>query len=236
MAKQARARASAWLDRVGLADRASAPCRQLSGGQAQQMRRSPCPGHRPRLLLDEPRPRPRRHPRKVPRPAPPSTTCSGVTCRAIAIRGRLHPGDRSSSSETGRIVQTGTLAEVTARPGRGASPWSASASSTGRARTKRSSHDGGRIVPATVRRATFAVIWPRRLPLYLSRPEGESTKTSGHRRSETSAWRRNSIQCASTGPFPSSPRILRRLSTTYPAERGPGLGVHRAARHHDYPA
>ncbi|MFI2205169.1 ABC transporter ATP-binding protein [Streptomyces sp. NPDC020192] len=52
---EARERAAAWLDRMGLADHAHAKPRRLSGGQAQRVALARALANRPRLLLlDEP--------------------------------------------------------------------------------------------------------------------------------------------------------------------------------------
>ena len=121
MAKaKARARASAWLDRVGLADRAQHRPRALSGGQAQRVALARALATEPRLLLlDEPlaaldagtRGEVRRDLRRH------LTTFDGV--RLLVTHDPVDAyalADRVVILEAGRIVQTGTLAEVTAQP------------------------------------------------------------------------------------------------------------------------
>ena len=116
----ARRVAAEWLDRVGLSDYASQRPRALSGGQAQRVALARALAPDPRLLLlDEP------------------LAALDVGTRASVRRDLRHHlasfdgmrllvthdpvdvyalADRVVILESGRIVQTGTLAEVTARP------------------------------------------------------------------------------------------------------------------------
>ena len=120
-------RAAAWLERVGLADHAGHRPRALSGGQAQRVALARALATEPRLLLlDEPlaaldagargdvRRDLRRH----------LATFDGV--RLLVTHDPVDAyalADRVVILEAGRVVQTGTLAEVTARPrGRATSP------------------------------------------------------------------------------------------------------------------
>jgi molybdate transport system ATP-binding protein len=117
---EARRRAAAWLDRVGLSAYAGSRPRQLSGGQAQRVALARALVTEPRLLLlDEP--------------------LAALDARTrVATRADLrrhldaHPGatvlvthdpldammlaDRLVVVEGGAVVQTGDAAEVTARP------------------------------------------------------------------------------------------------------------------------
>src|SRR5258706_1920085 len=116
----ARARASAWLDRVGLADHASHRPRSLSGGQAQRVALARALATEPRLLLlDEPlsaldagaRSDVRRDLRRH------LATFDGV--RLLVTHDPVDAyalADRVMILEAGRVVQSGTLSEVTARP------------------------------------------------------------------------------------------------------------------------
>ena len=116
----ARARAEQWLDRVGLADHATAKPRTLSGGQAQRVALARALATEPRLLLlDEPlaaldastrvrvRAELRRHLATFPG-ARLLVTHDPVDAIVLA--------DRLVIIEHGQVTQTGTPAEVTARP------------------------------------------------------------------------------------------------------------------------
>jgi molybdate transport system ATP-binding protein len=117
---EARQRAQAWLDRVGLGDRAAARPRELSGGQAQRVALARALAIEPQLLLlDEPlsaldastrlevRRELRRH----------LASFAGV--RVVVTHDPLEAialGDELVVLEQGRVVQSGRPADVSARP------------------------------------------------------------------------------------------------------------------------
>ena len=168
-----------WLERVGLADHAHHRPRALSGGQAQRVALARALATEPRLLLlDEPlaaldagtrgdvRRDLRRH----------LTTFDGV--RLLVTHDPVDAyalADRVVILEHGNVIQTGTLADVTARP---RSRYIANL--VGVNLLRGSGHDGGittptgaRIVPADpVDGDTFAVIQPHSVALYRTPPDG----------------------------------------------------------------
>jgi molybdate transport system ATP-binding protein len=119
-ARAARTEAMAWLDTVGLADRARDRPAQLSGGQSQRVAVARAMATRPRLLLlDEPlaaldattRASLRRELRRRLADVDGArllVTHDPVDAYALA--------DRMIILEQGRIIQSGTLADVTAHP------------------------------------------------------------------------------------------------------------------------
>ncbi len=176
---EAHREAARWLERIGLADRASSKPAQLSGGQAQQVALARALAPEPRmLLLDEPmaaldvtargavRHRLRRHLEAF------TGACVIVTHDPLDAAALA---DRLVIIEEGREVQQGSLADVTARP-----------------RTKYVAElvglnllegrgDGKRLIVADgfaleIATPTFgrrlAAVAPRSVALYLERPSG----------------------------------------------------------------
>ena len=175
----AREKAIDWLDRVGLQSYASAKPAELSGGQRQRVALARALVPDPRLLLlDEP------------------LAALDVTTRAEVRRDLKHhlasfPGlrlvvthdpleaaalaDRLVVMEGGRLVQTGTPAEVTERP---RSQYVADLVGVnllkGQADRGFVRMPAGPVIAATGAESgdVFAVIHPRAVALYRSRPEG----------------------------------------------------------------
>jgi molybdate transport system ATP-binding protein len=175
----ARAQAGEWLARVGLADHAGHRPRALSGGQAQRVALARALATEPRLLLlDEPlaaldvgtRADVRRDLRRH------LATFDGV--RLLVTHDPVDAyalADRVVILEAGQVVQTGTLADVSAQP---RSRYIADLvgvnllAGTGQNGTITTS-TGGRIVPAEpVHGDVLTVIQPHAVALYLSAPEG----------------------------------------------------------------
>jgi molybdate transport system ATP-binding protein len=118
--RAARAAASSWLDRVGLAQLASSRPDQLSGGQAQRVALARALATDPAmLLLDEPLAAldvgARQDVRRTLREH--LSTFEGI--RLLVTHDPVDAyalADRVAILEGGRIAQTGTIAEVTAHP------------------------------------------------------------------------------------------------------------------------
>jgi molybdate transport system ATP-binding protein len=171
--------ARAWLEKAGLGDKATSMPRDLSGGQAQRVALLRTLATQPKmLLLDEP------------------LSALDVTIRAEVRRdlGRQLAGfdgvrllvthdpleamalaDRMVILEHGRITQTGTPGEVTARP---RSRFVADLAGTNLLRgSARRDHvelpNGATLAaPDAGEGEVFAVIHPRAVALYTIRPEG----------------------------------------------------------------
>jgi molybdate transport system ATP-binding protein len=175
----ARARAAAWLERVGLADHAHHRPRALSGGQAQRVALARALATEPRLLLlDEPlaaldagtrgdvRRDLRRH----------LATFDGI--RLLVTHDPVDAyalADRVVILEHGSVVQTGNLADVAAQP---RSPYIANLVGVNLLRGSGAdgaiiTATGGRIIPAEpIQGDAFAVIQPHSVALYTTMPEG----------------------------------------------------------------
>jgi molybdate transport system ATP-binding protein len=180
---QARARAAALLDRVGLADHAHARPAALSGGQAQRVALARTLACEPRvLLLDEPlaaldaraRPRTRAELRRHLSTFPGArllVTHDPVDALVLA--------DRIVVLEEGRVTQSGTTADVARRP---RSPYAAGLVGVnllrGRAAGDRTVVlDGGAelVVADALPAAELAVaVRPQAVVLHRNRPEGSS--------------------------------------------------------------
>ena len=178
-ARQARSQAAAWIERVGLTDHAAHLPAALSGGQAQRIALARAMATEPRLLLlDEPlaaldagtRSEVRRELQHHLR------TFHGV--RILVTHDPLDAyalADRVVVLQDGKVVQQGTLTDVTARPksryvadlvGVNLVKGTATAGvlTTPSGATVQTSDD--------VHGAAFALIQPRSIALYRSPPDG----------------------------------------------------------------
>ena len=176
----ARHYAREWLDRVGLADRASAHPRELSGGQAQRVALARALASDPALLLlDEPlaaldattRIEVRRDLRTH------LSTFEGV--RVVVTHDPVDAAvlaDDIIVLDRGRVAQTGTPDDITARP---RTPWVADLVGTnlyrGTAEGGTLRVDGGGTIAAASNvddGPAFAVVHPRVVALHRARPDG----------------------------------------------------------------
>lgn len=168
-----------WLEKAGLADRAQAMPRELSGGQAQRVALLRTLATEPRLLLlDEPlaaldvtiRAEVRRELSRQ------LTDFRGV--RLLVTHDPLEAmalADRLAVLEDGKFVQTGTPAEVAARPrSRFAADLVGVNLLRGRAHGDHIVLAGGTelAAPEAGEGDVFAVIHPRAVALYMTRPDG----------------------------------------------------------------
>jgi molybdate transport system ATP-binding protein len=171
--------AKEWLDRSGLSDKAGAMPRELSGGQAQRVALLRTLATEPRLLLlDEPlssldvsvRAEVRRELSRQLR------SFQGV--RILVTHDPLEAmalADRLVVLEQGKIVQSGSPAEVTARPrSRFVADLAGVNLLRGQAQGDHIELNGGASLAAAEagQGDVFAVIHPRAVALYLARPEG----------------------------------------------------------------
>jgi molybdate transport system ATP-binding protein len=175
--RRARERAAAWLERVGLPDHAARRPRALSGGQAQRVAVARALVTEPRvLLLDEPL-------------AAVDATARVELRRTLRAQLSAHRGvrllvthdpleamalaDRLVVMESGRLVQEGPIAEVTARP---RSAWVATMVGLNLFRGQVAGGamtlpDGRSLAGVTdLRGQAFAVVHPRAVTLHRVRP------------------------------------------------------------------
>jgi molybdate transport system ATP-binding protein len=184
--RAARRQAAEWLEGVGLGDRLTARPAELSGGQAQRVALARALALRPGLLLlDEPlaaldattrndvRRDLRRHLASFPGERL-LVTHDPLDAAALA--------DRVIVLEAGRIAQTGTPAEITARP---RTPWVAALTGTN-LYTGTASHDGEMVLDGGGRLSlpdhieagpVLATVHPRAVTLHRSRPSGSARNT-----------------------------------------------------------
>jgi molybdate transport system ATP-binding protein len=176
---EARRRAAAWLDRVGLAAHAGSRPRALSGGQAQRVALARAMVGDPRLLLlDEPlaaldaatRTEVRRDLRRH--------LASFEGTRLLVTHDPLEAialADRLVVLEGGRVTQTGTPAQVSARP-RSRYVAELVGINLYRGRADGAAIDlegGGRLVTAGDHHGqVFAAVHPHAVALHRQRPEG----------------------------------------------------------------
>ena len=174
----ARRTARQWLAKVGLEDKARSRPRELSGGQAQRVALARALATDPALLLlDEPlaaldattRAEVRRELRRH------LASFAGV--RLLVTHDPLEAAalaDRLVVVEAGRIVQSGSVREVTERPrSRYVADLVGVNLFRGHARAGTVELEGGgRLTAAGAEGDVFAVIRPRSVALYRSRPEG----------------------------------------------------------------
>lgn len=200
--------AADWLDKAGLAERARAKPRELSGGQAQRVALLRTMATEPRLLLlDEP------------------LSALDVTIRAEVRRElsrqladfkgvrllvthdpleAIALADRLVVLERGRIVQSGTPGEVTAKPrSRFVADLAGVNLLRGRAHGDHIELDGGAslAVPEGGDGDVFAVIHPRAIALFLSRPEG-TPRNVWQARAEDLDLEGQRVRVRLSGPIP----------------------------------
>ena len=175
--RRARARALAWLERVGLSEHATRRPGTLSGGQAQRVALARALVTEPRvLLLDEPLAAVDASARVDLRRALRAELADYTGVRLLVTHDPLEAmalADRLVVLEDGRVVQEGPIAEVTARP---RSEWVAAMVGLNlfRGRVEDGSMalvEGLSLTVVTdVRGEAFAVVHPRAVTIHRLRP------------------------------------------------------------------
>jgi len=176
----ARARASAWLDRLGLSDRAGAKPSELSGGQAQRVALARSLAVEPKLLLlDEPLAALDASTRVAVRRDLGRHLSTHDGARVLVTHDPLDAyalADRLVVLEAGRVTQSGPPADIVARPGStyvadlvGVNLWWGDAGAGLVAVT-----GGGRLVAAAApaHGRVGVTVHPRVVALHRFRPEG----------------------------------------------------------------
>jgi molybdate transport system ATP-binding protein len=178
-ARDARARAAAWLDRLGVGDEALARPRALSGGQAQRVALARALAIDPRLLLlDEPLAALDASTRGAVRRDLKRHLASFAGIRIVITHDPLEAialADRLVILERGHVVQTGSPAEVTQRPrSRYVADLVGVNLLRGTATAGQVALSGGASLQSAdgVDGEVFAVIHPRAVALHRARPEG----------------------------------------------------------------
>jgi molybdate transport system ATP-binding protein len=200
--------ARVWLDRAGLGDRAASMPRELSGGQAQRVALLRTLATEPRLLLlDEPlsaldvtiRAEVRRElSRQLAHFAGVRLIVTHDPLEAIAL------ADRIVVLELGHVVQSGTPADVTARP---RSRFVADLAGVNLLRGEgRGDHvqlaNGSSVAaPDSGEGSVFAVIHPRAVALYLTRPDG-TPRNVWHGETENIDLHGDRVRVSVGGPVP----------------------------------
>ncbi len=176
--RDARRQADAWLARVGLADRAASRPSRLSGGERQRVALARALVTVPRLLLlDEPFASVDVSTRAELRRVLREQLASYAGVRLLVTHDPLEAmalADRVIVLEKGRVAQSGTIADLTARP---RSAWVAAL--LGVNLVHGTATEGGIDVAGTsiaalteVRGPAYAVLHPRSIALHRARPEG----------------------------------------------------------------
>ena len=178
-AGDARARAGSWLERLGIGDCADARPRTLSGGQAQRVALARALAIDPRLLLlDEPLAALDASARGEVRRDLKRHLASFAGIRIVITHDPLEAvalADRLVILEAGRVVQTGSPAEVTQRP---RSRYVADLVGVNLLRGTATAGHVALLGGASLQSAdgadgeVFAVIHPRAVALHRARPEG----------------------------------------------------------------
>ena len=178
-AREARARAGAWLDRLGIGEYADARPRTLSGGQAQRVALARALAIDPRLLLlDEPLAALDASARGAVRRDLKRHLASFEGVRIVVTHDPLEAlalADRLVILEAGHVVQTGSLAEVTRRPrSRYVADLVGVNLFRGNATAGQVALPGGAVIQSAdgVDGEVFATVHPRAVALHRNHPEG----------------------------------------------------------------
>ncbi|HEY8786424.1 MAG TPA: ABC transporter ATP-binding protein [Candidatus Limnocylindria bacterium] len=177
--REARVRAGSWLDRLGVGEHAEAKPRALSGGQAQRVALARALAIDPRLLLlDEPLAALDASARGEVRRDLKRHLASFAGIRIVITHDPLEAialADRLVIMERGRVVQTGSPADVTQRPrSRYVADLVGVNLLRGTATAGQVAVSGGATLQSAdgVDGEVFAVIHPRAVALHRARPEG----------------------------------------------------------------